>query len=75
MIGSNEPAPTPKQQYLEYQRFLGIELHPNNKDQRTHFMTKSQIDLSFPDIKQHVIIESSRNNAGSVNTITKPPLH
>jgi hypothetical protein len=40
---------------------------PNNKDQRTHFKQSSQIDLSFPDIKAHVYIESTRNN-GLTNT-------
>jgi hypothetical protein len=34
------------------------------KEERVHFNASSQIDLTFPDIKQHVFIESSRNSAG-----------
>ena len=67
-------------------RYLGIDLPSGDlKDQRIHFKTKSNIDLTFPDIKQHVFIESTRNNqlntystsnilASSQMSASKPPL-
>jgi hypothetical protein len=42
-----------------------LEVYEPRKDERVHFKASSHIDLSFPDIKQHVIIESNKYDLSS----------